>query len=206
MSNAESGAPGLHEHSAASARAQGLSIHLPRALEQRLRWGLGERGIPHPPHFHLTLKYPFLPTVDMSGRLDSLERLIRDRPALHLRSAGMLPSPSTYCHLLLIQPSAELLRLHADVMELLRGCGPVVNPVTSQFEGSGYNPHVTLSYGAGAEDFEMRDALFAEYEPTIEFEARSVELFEKEVEGNSVAREGDSAQRAGARSFRFAAG
>ncbi len=112
----------------------------------------------------------------------------------------MLASPSTFCHLLLLQQSDELMCLHQEVMELLDGCGPAVNPMTSLFEGAGYNPHLTLSYGSSLEEFEIRDALFAEWEPSIRFEARSVELYEKDVDGGSDLMSGSLT-----RSFRFAA-
>jgi hypothetical protein len=180
-------------------RPIGLSIHPPRAVGQRLHWDLLERGIPHPQYFHLTLKYAFLPAVDLSDRLDELERLLLHRPPPLLRSNGVLASAETYCHLLLIHPSADLMRLHEDVIELFRGCGEVVNPLTARFEGAGYNPHITLSYGYCAEDFEMRDTLFAEFEPSIRFEAPSVELYEKAGESDFDLPEDT------VRSFRFAA-
>jgi 2'-5' RNA ligase len=179
--------------------AQGLSIHPPRAVEQRLHWALEERGIPHPTHFHLTLKYPFLPLVDLSGPFEQLERLIASRPALALSSTGMLASRETYCHLLLLRQAPELMRLHAEIMAVLGGCGPAVNPMTSLFEGAGYNPHLTLSYGSSVAEFEIRDALFAEWEPNIRFEAKSVELYEKDLDGESPLARGSLS-----RSFRFA--
>jgi len=88
------------------------------------------------------------------------------------------------------------MRLHEDVMALFGSCGRPANPETSRFEGPGYNPHVTLSYGSCVADFEIQDAHFTEYAPSIQFEAKSVTLYEKPTPGKTTA--------AAARSFRFA--
>lgn len=179
--------------------ACGLALYLPPAVEDRLRRDLAERGLPCPTRFHLTLKYSFLPKTNLDREWERLERLIAGCPPLRLQSSGLLASADTYCHLLLIQPLPELMQLHEHVMDLLGDCGPLVSPETARFEGTGYTPHITVGYGACSSDFEMHQAMLAEYEPAVHFLARSVERVDRALAGGE---EGWS--RAITKSFRFA--
>ena len=167
------------------ASAYALSIYPPPSIDRRLARDLTVRGLPLPHRFHLTLKYSFLPSATRPPDWEALERLIASHGTLHLRTTGLLASDATFCHLLLVAQDQELMRLHSDVMTILEHAGQLTSPQTSEFEGAGYNPHITVGYGSSEDDFAQQHALFQEYEPRFEFEARSVELVRSHVGAES---------------------
>jgi 2'-5' RNA ligase len=156
--------------------AYGLAAYPPAGVQQQLRRELDERGVGYPHRFHLTLKYAFVPTDRSSCTFTALSEVIASSPPLRLRSSGRLVSEDTLCHLLLIEQSPELMRLHEKLAALLTPAGRLLSPDTGRFEGVGYNPHITIAYGSTIDEFRHYTELLAGYEPQIAFDVSTIEL------------------------------
>jgi 2'-5' RNA ligase len=178
--------------------AYALALYPPPAIDRKLRRDLSERGLPCPHRFHITLKYSFIPAQRMESQWEEIERLVGSLPRLRLHSSGMLASSGTYCHLLLIEQDPTLMLLHERAMSILAAGGTLVSAETAEFEGKGFNPHITLGYGSTSDDFEQQHVMLAEYEPILEFEADAVERVD-----SLVTRSGRSTTRTTGRSFPF---
>jgi 2'-5' RNA ligase len=161
-----------------------LFLHPPDEVSGRLARDLRARGMTGPNRFHVTLKSAFVPLDEFDAALERLAELAAVCPPLRLRSHRLHANAETLCHLLMLEPHRDLLRLHAEVTALLDPVTRLVRPDNSQFEGEGYAPHITLAYGANDEEFARHRALLDGYTPRLEFEVRQVDLARTAVAGD----------------------
>lgn len=127
---------------------------------------------------HITLKYPFLPTIDLGIIKKNLEQLGEMATPFTMQLNGIRYfEGDSYTVYVAIKDEEPVVKLHLSVLHGLQGIAETT------FERSGYRPHITIGTNISASTFPAIKENLSKQKVRLETRADSLSLFSNGEDG-----------------------